>query len=114
MKHLNYEARCNYFNLSSLKMRRLRGDLIQKFKFENNIESINWYVKPKSTPPRSSHRSYFIRELVKNCRERSHFFNNRIANQWNSLPDNIVNSPNVNTFKSELDKYLVDDTVISS
>ena len=80
MKHLNYEARCNYFNLSSLKMRRLRGDLIQKFKFENNIESINWYVKPKSTPPRSSHRSYFIRELVKNCRERSHFFNNRIAN----------------------------------
>ena len=32
-------------------------------------------------------------------------FRNRIVNDWNSLPDYVVNAKNVNTFKNALDKY---------
>jgi len=34
------------------------------------------------------------------------FFSNRIIPLWNSLPDNIVSSPTLNTFKARLDKFL--------
>jgi len=32
-------------------------------------------------------------------------FSNRIIPLWNSLPDNIVSSPTLNTFKARLDKF---------
>ena len=31
-------------------------------------------------------------------------FKNRISNQWNNLPEAVVNSPTINTFKNRLDK----------
>ncbi len=36
---------------------------------------------------------------------RSKFFGNRIANLWNSLPAEIVNSPSINAFKNRLDAH---------
>ena len=30
------------------------------------------------------------------------FFTNRVINIWNALPDSIVKSPSVNSFKSEI------------
>ena len=46
------------------------------------------------------------RELVKNCEQRHQFFSNRVVNNWNSLPEDIVHSGNVNIFKARLDKFL--------
>ena len=91
-KGLSYPIRCSNWNITSLEKRRLRGDLIQKFKFFHGYENINWFSNPCNTPPRGGHRGFFIREIVKNCNERFHFFNNRIAGPWNSLPDDIVYS----------------------
>ena len=39
---------------------------------------------------------------------RSNYFTNRITNDWNSLPNYVVNSSSINTFKSLLDSYLLD------
>jgi len=36
---------------------------------------------------------------------RAHYFANRIVNIWNSLPDAIVTSPTLNTFKNRLDTH---------
>ena len=33
------------------------------------------------------------------------FFSNRIIPLWSNLPDNIVSSPTLNTFKARLDKF---------
>jgi len=33
------------------------------------------------------------------------FFNNRIVNMWNSLPDYVVMSDTINTFKNRLDAH---------
>ena len=36
---------------------------------------------------------------------RQHFFDNRIAKFWNSLPDSAVCAENVDSFKNQIDKY---------
>ena len=41
-KSFNYEKRCEMLKITSLKERRTRGDLIQKFKTENNLDEIEW------------------------------------------------------------------------
>jgi len=35
---------------------------------------------------------------------RKYYFTNRVVNVWNSLPDHVVLSETINTFKSRLDK----------
>ena len=36
---------------------------------------------------------------------RKFYFTNRVVNAWNSLPDHVVLSETVNTFKLRLDKF---------
>ena len=107
MKGLNYSKRLDILNLTTLETRRTRGDLIQKFKDISKIDEINWEVKPVALPPREGHRSYFERELIKNCDQRFNFFNNRITQAWNAIPDEILIANNTNSFKNKLDEYLL-------
>jgi len=44
----------------------------------------------------SSHIQYHMRKLS---------FHNRIIPLWNSLPDYVVSSPTINTFKARLDRF---------
>ena len=39
---------------------------------------------------------------------RSHFFSERAVNNWNSLPDDVVQAPTLNTFKNRLDLHWKD------
>ena len=41
------------------------------------------------------------------CRltSRLNFFTNSVNNQWNSLPDNVIESSNLNNFKNNLDHF---------
>ena len=39
-----------------------------------------------------------------NCRE--HSFANRYINEWNNLPETVVESPSIAIFKKRLDEYL--------
>jgi len=41
----------------------------------------------------------------------SNFYFNRIINDWNSLPSNVVNTKSVNSFKSLLDNFLIDSNL---
>ena len=105
LKGFNSETRRKLLNLTSLSMRRTRGDLIQKYKLENNLEVINWHNKPLAISARANHRVKYHRELVRNCSQRHNFFNNRIANDWNALPNNVTDSKSVTSFKKNLDKH---------
>ena len=67
LKRFKYEKRCEMLKITSLKERRTRGDLIQKFKIENNLDEIEWPFNPNCGQPRGGHRWYFFREIVKNC-----------------------------------------------
>ena len=43
---------------------------------------------------------------------RKNVFSIRVVKLWNSLPENIVSAPNVNTFKNRFDKYMEDQEVM--
>ncbi len=51
-------------------------------------------------------RGLLVREIVRNCEERFHFFNNRVPNFWNLLPDSLINITSIESFKAGLDRYL--------
>ena len=109
LSHLSYEDRLIKLKLTSLTERRLRGDLIQTFKFIKGIDKSNMCIV-KPTAQRYSQRLYnnfhFNREKVTKSTPRHHFLPNRTAEVWSSLPQSIVDSTNVNQFKNRLDNYL--------
>ena len=103
MKQFDYETRCTKLGLTSLRQRRIRGDLIQKYKIDNDIDSVNWHIVPRSIPPSYGHRTRFHREIVSSCLVRQNFFNNRVASHWNALPDNVAHAHSVDNFKANYD-----------
>ena len=101
----------------------MRGDLIETYKVLSDRESIDW-VKPLNlrknvdiSGPASSVRgnSLSMRRESFSSRVRNsfcswatirdNFFVNRVVQTWNSLPNNIVTSPSLNSFKSSIDEH---------
>ena len=50
---------------------------------------------------------------LKICKDRfnldigKYSFKNKVVDEWNSLPQEIVDAPSVNSFKNQLDRYFV-------
>ena len=89
----------------SLQHRRRRGDLIylyQILKGSYDIEN-HLFTPSTSTVTRGHTRKLFKHHT--NSYTRSNFYSNRVINDWNSLPQSIVDSPSVNDFKTLLDRH---------
>ena len=107
MKNLEYHERLNSLNIPSLEFRRFRGDLIEMFKICHNIydpltTSSLFVFVPQDSCTRG--HNYKVKKPHVNSSLFQHFFTNRIINPWNSLPREVVNSPNINIFKNRIDK----------
>ena len=105
LKDKSYEERLKELKLPSLVYRRRRGDLIQMFKIINGLVRMN--VSTLFSPSDSNTRGHSKRVFKKHAVKfpRTNFFSQRIVNDWNSLPTDIVNAPTINTFKNRLDKF---------
>ena len=59
-------------------------------------------------------RAHTKKSVVRRCRYdvRKYSFSNRITNIWNSLPDEIISAPTVNTFKNRLDRFWAEQEVL--
>ena len=96
-------------DLPSLSYRRLRGDMIEIFKFLHGIYKIDC----SSFLPRDSRlhimniRGHDLRLEKRECRARirGNVLGFRAVNLWNMLPPEIVHSATVNCFKGRLDRY---------
>ena len=104
ISHLSYPERLKILGLPSLEYRRERSDLIQTYKL---LQAIDITSKPilKKMEDRGTrghcyklYKTRFKSNVKRNC------FSNRIVDSWNKLPNDIVTSPTVNTFKSRLNK----------
>ena len=107
LRNKSYEDRLKELNLFSLTKRRLRGDLIQVFKIIKGVDNMNCnkYFNIDRTNYTRGHGCKIIGKSF-NSHESKNFFFNRVVNIWNGLPQNVVDCTTVDSFKSQIDKYL--------
>lgn len=106
LKYLPYEQRLRQIKLPSLEYRRRRGDMLQTFKIMNNIDRINprLFFELSTGPSTRGHGQKLIKKHARLSLRQS-YFSQRVINDWNSLPTEVVNSPSLNAFKTRLDKF---------
>jgi ribonuclease P/MRP protein subunit RPP40 len=112
MRGHEYSERLKKLGLTTLAERRARGDLIQKFKLENELDDIEWHFPPTTKAPSKTRRGQagqqrpqLVPEINFHCLPRANFFNNRIVTDWNDLPAVVVDQLTVSSFKKHLDEY---------
>ena len=112
LRNIDYLERLKILNLTTLEERRVRGDLIQQFKILKGFDKVLWKHPPQPMPtadesrPLMHTRGHHLRyqKEKSNSTIRSNFFNNRIANTWNNLPEDVINAKSLNAFKAKIDK----------
>ena len=105
-RDLTYEERLRRCNLTTLRTRRERGDLIQVYKILNKLDDIDestFFTRAKENKTRG-HTFKLVKKFSKTDTRRFSF-SNRIVDSWNSLPEMIVSSDTLNTFKNRIDSY---------
>jgi hypothetical protein len=102
-KEYDYEQRLRLLNLPSLAFRRLRGDMIDTYKFTHGIYTSQPILQaaPESSITRG--HKFKLLKVRSKTKIRANFYSNRITESWNNLSDHIVNAPSVNAFKNRLD-----------
>ena len=101
----SYKERLQLLDIPTLAYRRLRGSMIEVYKMINVYD-------PEVTPPldirsyrtRGHNQRLYVKPANK-LHPKHHSFQHRVVNPWNSLPSDVVNSPNLDTFKNRLDKH---------
>ena len=102
-KNLSYHDRLKKFGLTTLETRRLRGDLIEVFKFFKGYYNVdfNKFFQLSSTHLRG-HKLKMYKPRV-HLDIRKYFFSVRVIDEWNSIPASILNCTTVETFKKNID-----------
>ena len=109
LKHLPYEDRLRHLGLTTLELRRVRGDMIQVYKFLSDPNPLVTckFLKVNSSSRTRGHR-YKLCKGSSRLDIRMYSFSMRVVNEWNGLPDWVVNSPSVLNFKINIDKHFTD------
>ena len=105
---LPYGRRLHSLKLTTLKLRRLRGDMIETYKVLHHVYAP--IVAPPlplqvDQPGRAAPRLHplTLATLRSSCRARSSTFTRRVIPVWNSLTPEAKDAPSVNAFKARLD-----------
>ncbi len=108
----SYPERFRKLKLPTLSYRRLRGDLIETYKmlsgkdYDPDVADFLPVNQPLSTNLRGHSKKLFLQRAENSLRKNS--FAIRIVKIWNSLPEDVVNAPSINSFKNKLDEFLED------
>ena len=98
--------RIQELDLISLVQRRLRGQLIEVFKYLNRFTTasarglIDYDLNDRT---RNNGAKHIVKHF--NTSVAQHFFLIKITTTWNYLSNEIVTSRTVNSFKNSLDKH---------
>ena len=113
LKNMSYTDRLKRLNLSTLKYRRLRGDMIEVFKITHDIYDSRVSLKlPYHYGSITRGNKYKILNHRFHYDLRKHYFSTRVVNIWNSLPNHVVDVTTVNLFKARLDRFWVNQEAL--
>lgn len=107
LQNMTYTERLAKFNITTLRERRHRGDLIETFKiisghYTCDVKNI---FSQNHNPQLRGHSKKTSKEKTAKV-QRKNFLTNRVAYSWNALTENTVTAPSINAFKNRLDKEL--------
>jgi len=79
--------------------------MITTFKLINHYLNldVSLFFAPSNAPTRGHHCKLYKSRCSRDVRY--HMFSHRIINQWNSLPEGVVEVTNTSLFKNILDTY---------
>ena len=114
-----YEERLRSAGLTTLRERRIRGDMIETFKTMrgfNHVDRDEWFdiLEGDTRPTRSNtvmvegepeRRREVIVGGRANLEVRRNFFTVRVEKTWNKLPEEVKAQRTVNSFKNHYDKW---------
>ena len=105
LKLLEYENRLKLMKLPSMHYRRVRGDLIEVYKFMHGFYNCR---NPLGLCDQGVARGHHFKLKKKLCKtsSRQHFFCNRVIDTWNKLDETVVNVSSMNALKSRVDNTL--------
>ena len=106
LKDLSYVQRLKRVGLPSMVYRRLRGDMIETYKFTHSLYATKDRLFTRDTQSITRGHSYKLLKSRVETTLRQKFFSQRIIKRWNSLPSNVVEAPSVNAFKNRLDSLM--------
>ena len=87
-----------------MKYRRMLGDMIMVYKVLNGYELSLEYLFAVDNNSITRGHNFKMKKVPLKTTIHQHFFSNRVVNNWNSFPFDVVNATSINSFKDKLDK----------
>ena len=108
IKDKTYPERLKILKLPCLEHRRRRGRMIETYKFMHGFYDTEKPEFKKSEKDQLRGHSLKLDKIRCKTRLRANFLSNKVVNDWNSLPNSVVTSPTIDTFKRRLDNHWMD------
>lgn len=103
----SYDERLRIFNLPPEVNRLKRGDLITTYRVLHDTYSVDLkHLFNRDTDVRLRGHSFKLCHERYHCTARENFLCNRVFDCWNALPDYVVCSTSINSFKNNVDSLL--------